>query len=284
MGLIARRVEQALHGLSGVFIGEREGGVVDGHEGAGAAGDEHAPCLLGGGVHVLPGFVGADAEDGEVDLAEVVEGAGEGGVAGDEGAASGALDEVTVVSAAPVEGGASAPVLGADGGDPDAALLPGCAPVELEGACEAPGDEAAGAARGDDHGASVGERGEGGAVEVVEVGMGDEDEINRGEGGHLGCAGLASEPEDGAPHADADASAEDGVGDDPEPGDAEEDGRVPQPDRSELAAGHLGVERRRDGRSVLGAEQRTRQLARVAAQAGAEHRVAPGAGAAHVRW
>lgn len=50
---------------------------------------EHAPCLLGRGVHVVPGVVGADAEDCEVDRGEVLVGFGLGGVAGEEDALCG---------------------------------------------------------------------------------------------------------------------------------------------------------------------------------------------------
>lgn len=45
---------------------------------------EHAPCLLGGCVHVIPGVVGSDAEDCESDWWEALIGFGLGGVAGEE--------------------------------------------------------------------------------------------------------------------------------------------------------------------------------------------------------
>ncbi len=45
---------------------------------------KHAPCLLGRCVHVVPGVVGADAEDCEIDRGEFLIGFGLGRVAGEE--------------------------------------------------------------------------------------------------------------------------------------------------------------------------------------------------------
>lgn len=45
---------------------------------------EHVPCLLGCCVHMVPGVVGSDAEDCDVDRGEVLIGFGLGGVASEE--------------------------------------------------------------------------------------------------------------------------------------------------------------------------------------------------------
>ena len=102
-----------------------------------------------------------------------------------------------------VPGVAGAPVLGAEGGEGEALEGAGLAPGELEDvreAVRAAGDEAPGAGGGDDGGVLVGEGGEGWAVEVVVVGVGDEDEVGAwefvgegDEGGESAWAQGASE-------------------------------------------------------------------------------------------
>lgn len=74
------------HGLVDGLVGEFEGRMVDREHKPCADGLEHAPGLFGGGVHVIPGVVGADAEDREVDRFEVVVGFGLGGIAREEDA------------------------------------------------------------------------------------------------------------------------------------------------------------------------------------------------------
>ncbi len=171
--IVAGCLAQAGQGFVHGFVGEFESRMVHGQQVAGAAGDEHAPDLFRGGVHVFPGVVGADAEDGEVDLAEFVEGFGVGGVAGEEDGAFVVAEEVGVDASLAVEPGAGAPVAWREGFESGTVEIDGLAGREFDDVGEALGNEFAAARRDDDGGAFVGEPGERGLVEVVVVGVGD---------------------------------------------------------------------------------------------------------------
>src|ERR1043165_4503764 len=82
----------------------------------GAAAGEHLPDLLGRRVGVLPGLIRADAQDGERDLFKILERIGEGSVSGEQDPLAVVLlpDDVAVVPAAAIDGGAGAPVRGLD--------------------------------------------------------------------------------------------------------------------------------------------------------------------------
>lgn len=122
-----------------------------------------------------------------------------------------------------------APVAGAEGGEVEAVDGCGGVPGEFGDVGEATGDEFACGGGGDDAGARVGEGFEGGFVEVVEVGVADEDEVDGGELVDERGVGEAARAEDEGPEADADLGAEDGVGEDGLAVQAEEDGAVPEP-------------------------------------------------------
>lgn len=171
--------EQAAHRLVAVFVGEFERRVMDGEQASTRGGREHLPDLLGRGVLVLPRVVGADAKKGEINRTDAAEGVGACGVACGDGSTVVRDDDVGVEAAAEVEPGASAPVGGADGSDGKVLDFAFVVPVEFDDVAEAARDQAAGAACGDDGGARRGERGEGRTVEVVVVGVGDEDRVGR---------------------------------------------------------------------------------------------------------
>jgi hypothetical protein len=68
-----------------------------------------------------------------------------------------------------------------EGGDIEGADADAIVPGDFDDAREAAGDERAGVACGDDGGAFAREACEGGAVEVVEVRVGEEDQVDRRE-------------------------------------------------------------------------------------------------------
>lgn len=194
-----------------------------------------------------PALVGADAEHGQIDARERIEGVGGGGVAGEEHSALPMLDEVGVVSAPAVEGVAGAPVIGFEGGDLDIAEAHGSAPGEFDDAPESGGDEAARAAGRDDSGARVREGFEGGEVEVVEVCVGEQEHVDAPEGPCIGGGVAEARGAEGSTgEARADAVGEDGVGEDGGLSDADERGGVAEPDGLERVD-RCGTQRERVG-------------------------------------
>lgn len=139
---------------------------------------EHAPNLFGCGVHVFPGVVRADAEHSEVRARDAVEGAGVGGVAGEEDSARVVFYKVAVEASAAIDNAAGAPMGGREGGDAEAGDGEILARRDFVNSFEACGDEPGGAGCGDDGCAHIGERLKGWQVEVIEVGVGDEQQAD----------------------------------------------------------------------------------------------------------
>lgn len=227
-------LEKALQRLVEGLVAEFEGRVVHGEDVLGLGVSGHLPDLLGVGVGVDPRVIGTDAEDGEIDAAESVadafEGLGVGGVAGVEDAVVGGLEEVAVKAAMAIPHGSGAPVVGTEGADLEAVEVEFFVPVEFDLVAEACGDEALGVLGGDDLGVFADELSEAGLVEVIEVGVRNEDEVNGREfvGREVGIA-EAFHADGVRAEVDADAFGEDGIGEDPEVVEAEEDGGMPEP-------------------------------------------------------
>lgn len=226
--------QKALQRLVEGLVAEFEGRMVHGEDVLGLGVSGHFPDLLGVGVGVDPGVVGTDAEDGEVDAAESVadafEGLGVGGVSGVEDAVVGGLEEVTVEAPMAIPHGSGAPMVGAEGADLEAVEVEFVVPVEFDFFAEALWDEAFGVLGGDDFGVLSDELSEAGLVEVIEVGVRDEDEVNGWEfvGREVWIA-EAFHADGVGPKVDADAFGKDGIGEDPEVVEAEKDGGVSEP-------------------------------------------------------
>lgn len=177
-----------------------------------------------------PALVGADAEQGEVEPGERVERVCRGRVPGEEGAGVAVLDEIRVVAAPAVERVACAPVIRFECGDAEASNAECAVPGEFDDASESPGEEPARAASGDDGGVRVGEGFEGGKVEMIEVGVGEEDDVDASEGRGWDGGVLEAGRADGASdEARADAMVQHGVGEDRGLGKTEKGRGVAEP-------------------------------------------------------
>lgn len=212
--------------------------MVDGKELRASEFAEHGPDLFRRGVGVFPGFVAADAEDGEVDGFEFGVGVGEGGVAGEEDSLRADGEDVAVVAAVTIPRGASAPVAGLDGFDFEVFEDGGLVPIHFEDIGEAGWDEALGGLGGNDHRGRRAEALERGLIEMIEVRMADEDDVDRGQ-----VLGLkrriadAGEADCALADLDADAAREDGIGEDVEMAEADENGAVTEPADDDVGAG-----------------------------------------------
>src|SRR5437870_3974078 len=121
--------EQPLHGLAHGLVRETEGAVVHGQHEIGHDLVGHIPGLLGVGVGLNVGVVAADADDGQIDLADVFEIIVVGRVSAVEDAAFAGFDEEGVEAAVVVVHGAGAPVADFLGGDFEARDVHGFAPA-----------------------------------------------------------------------------------------------------------------------------------------------------------
>lgn len=277
--VFAGGVEEPAHGLVGRRLAHVEGGVVCGHHGAGAHASEHVPGFFGGCMAVAPAFVGADAEHGEIDVLEFVEGVGGGGVAGEEHAGMAGVDEVGVVSAPPIEGVAGAPVIGFERGDGESADAERAMPREFDDSSEAVGEKVPGSRGGDDGGAGVRECFECGEVEMIEVRVGEEDEVEAAEGVGLEGRILETGGSDGSPDdAGSDPSGEDRVSEERGVAGADEACGVAEPCGGEAFGGREDVwGRGRLGLRLVGGvgvaggfAEGLGDLARVSAELGAD--------------
>ena len=216
--------------LGGGFVAEFEGRMMDRQEILCVHGLEHRPDLFGGGVHVVPGFVGTDAEDRDIDALEFGEDIRFGGIAREENPEAVGLDDITVDSPVPVDHGPGAPVSRFDGFDPD----PGDLGLGSTGDRRHPGisgrDERTDTWGGNDLGFFRGQFSQCRAVEVVEVGVGDENEVDPAEAlwGDW-SRDQACGPEGTLADAWADAFAEDGIDDHVDRSHAAQDRGVPDP-------------------------------------------------------
>lgn len=238
----AESAEGFVHG----FVAEAKDAVVDGHDGACAGVLGHVEGLFWGGVGGEVGVVSGDADAGEVDTAGLAEGFPSievSGVGAEEDSVLGGFEEEAAVAAVGVGEDTCAPVFEGYGGDAEVAEGLGVGGGEFVDGGEAEVGEEVGAAGGsEDGGVAVmaGEAAQGGAVEVVEVGVGDEDgvepwQVGEGEGGgDVSCGPGGEESE-----SEADAGGEDGVGEEVEAGEAEEDGGVSDGECG--GVGELGV-------------------------------------------
>ena len=103
-------------------------------------------------------------------------------------------------------------------------------PIEFKDVTKAAGDECSCACGGDDGGSFVCEAFECGAVEMVEVGVAEEDEIDGGKIGHVKWWGRESLwPKRESWEAEADAIGKNGIGEHGERTDFQERGTMPEP-------------------------------------------------------
>lgn len=206
MRLIPSRGKQSLHGLLEGFIAEFKRRVMHGQEESPACFTVHGPHLLGRGVLGDPGVVCANSEDGEVGSVDSSEGGCDRGIASEEDAGPWRFEYVGVVATMAIPDGACAPVGGLEGGERHHGKVEPSPPGEFMHGAEACGDERAGVGGGDDGGARVGESGERGTIEVVEVGVGDEDQIDGWKGLDDGKRGAPGDTERERAEVDADAA------------------------------------------------------------------------------
>ena len=224
-------VEEAFDGFGDGFAAEVEGGVVDGDDEAGAGVFGHLPGLFGGAMVPDPGVVSADGHEGECSAAEALEGGGHGGIAGVEDAAASGFDQEAVVAAPGVGAHPGAPVFDFEAADGEWADADGFVPADFLDAGVAFGaEEVGGAAGGDDFEVLALHGAESGDVEMVHVGMGEEDGVDagdlvEGEGGF----DDALEAEGEGAEIEADAGGEDGVGDDGKSFNLQENRGVAEP-------------------------------------------------------
>lgn len=216
--------------------------------------DKHRPDLFGRGVGVFPRVVGADAEDGEIGRADAFEGVGGGGVSSEEDACGGGgvFDEVRVEPAVVINGCACTPVGGFACGEAEIAATDATIPRELDDFGEAGGNQAARLSGGNDGRPlcrTGGEALERWAIEMVKVGVRDEDDVDLWEVINIDGGGdKARDAERDAAHAHADAMRKDRIGEDGLGTDAEQDAGVTDPagrervrgERSEIDAGNNG--------------------------------------------
>lgn len=136
-----------------------------------------------------------------------------------------------------VERGASAPVSRAECGEADIADAGAPIPWEFDDVVKAAWDETSRAGGGDDGGVAcraASEARERGAIEVIEVGVRDENDVDVGEVFDIEGRGLhAGHTDRQAGEAHADAVGEDRVGEDGGVTEFEEDGGVTKPARGE---------------------------------------------------
>ena len=224
-------VEEAFDGFGDGFAAEVEGGVVDGHYEAGAGMFGHFPGLFRGAVVGNPGVVGADGHEGEFGPAEALEGVSHGGIAGVEDAAAPGFDEEAIVAAPGVGAHPGAPVFHFEATDGEGADADGFVPANLlDAGVAVDAEEVGGATGGDDFEVLALHGAEGGDVEMVHVGVGEEDGIDAGDLVERECGfddALKAEGE-GA-KIDADAGGEDGVGDDGKAFNLQENGGMAEP-------------------------------------------------------
>lgn len=169
--------EEAFLGFVEVFVAEGEGGVVHGDEGVGAEVEKGLEGLFGVEVDVSAtgSVVGADGEEGDVDVvagADGFEAVEVGGVAGVVDGVGGSLGEEAAVVAMGVVSEAGAPVMG--GGVDEGKVFVELMFVpdgEFGDGVEIEFGEDVGIAFGDDDAVAGFDLAEGGFVKVVEVGV-----------------------------------------------------------------------------------------------------------------
>lgn len=182
-----RGFAEALRGFGRGLVAEAEGAVVHRDEGAGAEFLEGEEGLLG--VHVdvafAGGLVGSDGQESNLDVVTVgnfFEKSGDvGAVAAVENGAVADFDEESAEAAVDVVEDAGTPMVGGREGDADVFVLDGFPDGEFVDDVEAEVLHEAADIFGDDDGLLVGDGAEGFFVEVVEMGVGDEDEVDVGE-------------------------------------------------------------------------------------------------------
>lgn len=236
---------EAFQGFGVGFAAESEGCVVDRDNVFGAGVIGHADGLFGIAVGVDPRVVGADGHAGEFEGAfafDFGEAFAESGVAAEDDLFAAAAEDVAVETAIGVVTPARAPVADLEGFDFDVAMV-GCfddgffAPLEFGGVGEASAFKEVGITVGNDGFGAGLEFAQGAGVGVVEVRVGEENEVDAREffgGKRRGDAAF------GADDADAEVSAatgmENGIRQDVQAVEIDEDAGVAEP-----GGGDVGV-------------------------------------------
>ncbi|MDB6016623.1 MAG: hypothetical protein JWR19_1112 [Pedosphaera sp.] len=225
-------------GFVHVFEGKTEGAIMHGNKPFGADVLEDFDGFVGAHVDVAEGFgaVGADGEHGDVGrevLADLFEAFEVGAVAGVIDDAALVFEDEAAVAAVVVAEDAGAPVFARGEGDFPIAMGKAFPPVEFDDAFEAEVAGEVAHAPGHDADFGVGQFAEGRFVKVIEMGVGEEDEIDGGQVLDF-KAGTFDAFEEEKP------VGEIGVDEDVEVGELDEEGGVANPGEGDFAFGEFG--------------------------------------------
>ena len=144
-------------------------------------------------------------------------------------------------------------MVGFDGEEVDAIEVELILPVGFADAGKAARNERARVEAGDDLGVFVSQSAEGGSVEVVEVGVAEEDEVEGWEGCGIDGRREARDAESDGAGGDADAMGEDGVSENPAAVEVQQDGGVAEPHGGEVGRLHAFECLRIDGDGFVAA-------------------------------
>ncbi len=192
-------------------------------------------------MHVVPGFVRPDAEDRDIDAFEPCEHIGFRGISCEEHPVPVGFDDITIDPPIPVNDGPGSPVSRLDRFDMNPGDLGVVSARDGRRLAIAGGDERADTGGGNDLGSPGGQSPQGGAIEMVEVGVGDEHQVDASEAlGRDWSRDQACGPEGSASDPRADAFAEDRVYDHVDRSHAAQDRPMPDPRNSQVVGPELG--------------------------------------------
>ena len=164
---------------------------------------------------------------------------GHGGIAAEEDTIAAGLDGVAVIAAVGIAAHAGAPVLHLEGADFERTDAGAFAPGELvDGGVAMDAQQVGGAGGGDHRGGGAFQTAQAADIEVIHVGMGEQDEVDfRQLGEAEGGLDQTLQAEREGAEADAGARAEDGVGEDGDAVDLEQHGGMAEPGGMEAGIG-----------------------------------------------
>ncbi len=231
---------EALGGLMGLLVAQAVGAEMHGDEGGRFEFDKRIHGLLGADVVVAAGwiFVGPDGKEGDVgmeafsDFGEAVK---PGGIAGMVEGAALPVEGEAAKAAVPVDDFSGAPVVGGSESDFHAPGFVGIPPGQFVDFFKTQIVDQVADPVGYDDGLFFRHPAQGGPVEVVEVGVGDEDEVDVWEVVE-GNADVLEPADDEKPIGPV------GVDEDVVFGGLDQKGRMSDPSEADLVAGDFGEE------------------------------------------